>query len=224
VWRVSPGAEPSELGDLRRRLDLLEEENQRLRAKLEPILGPDNPAFDTQRFNKALLRVNLMMLPVFLMIGIAAPAMIALRPYLPAGRVGPLPMFDVAGIGTRHPGVGIGVVAFGGFALGAVAVGGGALGILAVGGGAVGIVAIGGGAAGIIAYGGGAVGYIAVGNDATGYYALGQKGRGKYVLTLHRQDDAAIEFFCRWLPFLRAAVTRPMPVIPLPRPQQGQPP
>jgi hypothetical protein len=35
------------------------------------------------------------------------------------------------------------------------------------------------------------------------------------VLAVNRQDDEAIEFFCRFLPGLRAAVTRPMPVIPM---------
>ena len=218
---MSHGSDESELENLRRRLELLEEENERLRAKVEPIFGPDNAAFDTRRFNKALQRINLTMMPVFLLIGLASPLVIALRPYLPSGGIGPLPLVDIAGVGTRHPGVGIGVIAFGGVAIGAVAIGGGAIGILALGGGAVGVVAIGGGSIGFIAYGGGAVGYVAIGGHASGYYALGQKGRGKYLLTLHRQDEQAIEFFCRWFPFLRAAVTRPMPVIPLAKPQQS---
>ena len=166
---------------------------------------------DRSRFNKALARINLMLLPVFLMIGLAVPVLISARQFAPAGSVGPLRFVDIAGIGTRHPGVGVGVIAVGGLALGAVAIGGGALGIVALGGGAVGVVALGGGSIGLIAVGGGAVGYIAVGGGAVGYY---QKAAGKYVLALNRQDDEAIEFFCRYFPSLRAAVTRPMPVLP----------
>ena len=218
---MSRGDSPSEIDDLRRRLDLLEDENQRLRAKLEPIFGPDNPSFDPQRFNRAIQRINLMVMPFFLIIGIIAPLLILLRPKLPTGGgIGPLPLIDFGGMGTRHPGVALGVLSFGGLAIGAIAVGGGAIGIVALGGGALGIVAIGGGAAGLIAYGGGAAGYIAIGGGAVGYYALGQKAYGKHALGLNRQDDQALEFFCRMFPFLRAAVTRPMPVIPLPRAKQ----
>jgi hypothetical protein len=206
--------ESDELADLRRRLELLEDDNARLRAKLEPIYGPNNPAFDPHQFTKAFGRINLLMLPVFLMIGLAMPILMSARQYVPATSVGPLRFVDIAGVGTRHPGIGFGIIAFGGVAFGAIAVGGGAVGIVACGGGAVGLVAIGGGAFGLVAFGGGAVGYIAIGGGAAGYYVLAQKGKGKYVLALNRQDDEAIEFFCRYFPSLRAAVTRPMPVLP----------
>ena len=62
------------------------------------------------------------------------------------------------------------------------------------------------------------MGYIAVGGGACGKYALGQRGAGRYVLALNRQDDEAIEFFSRYFPRLREACTRPMPVIPVPKP------
>ncbi|MGB7161469.1 MAG: hypothetical protein WBD40_25645, partial [Tepidisphaeraceae bacterium] len=58
-----------------------------------------------------------------------------------------------------------------------------------------------------------AVGFIAVGGGATGYYAMGQKAYGKYRLGLNRQDQEAIDFFVRYVPGLRRAVTNPMPVI-----------
>jgi hypothetical protein len=205
--------EPSELESLRRRVVLLEEDNQRLRDKLRPILGgPENPAFDPNLFMRKLGRINLLMLPAFLLMGLAMPLLITARQYVSNTPFGPF--IDFAGLGTPHPGHGFGVNAFGGLSVGAIAMGGGAFGLVAFGGGAFGIVAIGGGAVGVFAFGGGAVGYIAIGGGAAGYYALGQKAAGKYVLALNRQDDEAIEFFCRYFPSLRAAVTRPMPVLP----------
>jgi hypothetical protein len=77
------------------------------------------------------------------------------------------------------------------------------------------VIAIGGGAFGFIAIGGGAVGFIAIGGGATGYYAIGQKAHGKYALGFNRQDQEAIDVFTKYIPGLRAAVTNPMPVIPL---------
>ena len=214
--------ESAELAELRRRLELLEDDNARLRAKLEPMFGPDNPAFDPHLFMRKLGRINLLMLPAFLLMGLAMPLLISARQYVPNTPIGPLRFVDFAGLGTPHPGLGFGVIAFGGLSVGAIAMGGGAIGIVAFGGGAFGVVAIGGGAVGIFAFGGGAVGYIAIGGGAAGYYALGQKGAGKYVLALNRQDDQAIEFFCRYFPSLRAAVTRPMPVLPAKQPATQQ--
>jgi hypothetical protein len=207
------------IDDLQRRIEQLEEENQRLREKLEPLLGgPENPCFDPTKFQRAYQRMMLtVMLPLYVCAMLAVPLSLSARKFLPRMYVAGVPLADFAGIGTRHPGIGFGIMAFGGLAVGVVAFGGGAVGVLAVGGGAVGILAIGGGSFGVIALGGGAVGIVAVGGGALGYYALGQRGYGKYVLGLNRQDEQAIELFCRYFPRLRDAVTQPMPVIPVKR-------
>jgi hypothetical protein len=218
---MSTGSEDPKVEELLRRVDLLERDNQRLREKMEPVLGPDNPNFDPRKFMKALQRVILITtLPIYLVPLLVIPAtmMKISPPALP--RIGPLPLVDFAGIGTRHPGLGFGILAFGGAAFGLVAVGGFGVGVIALGGGAIGVVAIGGGSVGLIAIGGGAVGYVAVGGGACGVYAIGQKAYGKHVLAMNRQDPEAIEFFKRWIPGLRDAVTSPMPVIPVSRPQQ----
>jgi hypothetical protein len=203
--------------DLRVRIERLEDENQRLRDKLEPLLGgPENPCFDAKKFQRLVARLMvLMMLPIYLvpLISIVPTAM--LRSWLPPMYIAGVPLFDFAGIGTRHPGVGIGFIAFGGAGIGLLGIGGMGLGVVAIGGGSLGLVALGGGACGLIAIGGGAVGVVAVGGGACGYYALAQRGAGKHVLALNRQDDQAIEFFCRYFPRLREACTRPMPVIPV---------
>jgi hypothetical protein len=210
-------ADASEVAELRRRLELLEADNQRLREKLEPVLGPDNPCFDPRLFQRLLQRyLMVLMIPVYIL-----PALTVLLPLASKSKLG-LPRMDILGVrlldfggaGTRHPGIGIGIVALGGVSVGVIGIGGVGTGIFAFGGGAVGVVAMGGGSLGLIAIGGGSVGLIAVGGGACGRYALGQRGAGKYVLALNRQDDEAIEFFCRYMPRLRNAVTRPMPVIP----------
>ena len=48
-----------------------------------------------------------------------------------------------------------------------------------------------------------ATGYIAVGQLAIGYYALGQLAYAVHGWSLNQRDLAALEFFLRWLPFLR---------------------
>lgn len=214
------GQNPYEGGDpqaeLERRIDLLERENARLRRRMEGVLGPDNPCFDSVAFMKALRRYLFsIMLPMELMVPLLI--LVSVRPgILPTNvMLGPIPLFDPAGFGTSHPGIGMGIIAFGGLAVGVVAMGGGAIGVLAIGGGAVGVLALGGGSFGFIALGGGAVGYIAIGGGAVGRYALGGSGAGKAVFSLRRQDPEAVEFFVRWLPRLRAAVTTPLPVVPL---------
>ena len=118
--------EPQE--DLSRRLDLLERENDRLRRQIEDIVGPDNPCFNRLAFQKALrFYMIILMLPLqcmfipLVLIGLAR----GLLPSLPM--IGPVPLVDFAGLGTSHPGMGLGIVAFGGLALGAVACGGGAV-------------------------------------------------------------------------------------------------
>jgi hypothetical protein len=152
--------------------------------------------------------------------GLAALAWKVFHLRLPNMFFGPVPLFDIAGSGSGVPGMGLGIIALGGASLGVVAIGGFAVGIIAIGGGAVGLIAFGGGSVGLIAIGGGAVGYIAIGGSSVAKYALGQRGYGQYVLALNRQDPEAIEFFVRYFPFLRRAVTTAMPVIPLP--QAGQ--
>jgi hypothetical protein len=209
---------PRDVESLARRIDQLERENERLKKKVEPMFGPDNPWFDPHAFLRAVRRAVIVctspMYLAFLALGIAAPFLKSVQGYHIAG----LPLVDFAGIMTRHPGFGLGIFAFGGAALGVVAMGGLGIGIIAVGGGSIGILAVGGGSFGLIAVGGGALGYIAVGGGAVGYYALGQNARGKYALGLNRQDLEAIAFFVPWVPGLRAAVTMPMPVIPLKQP------
>lgn len=209
--------QPSETESLTRRIEQLERENERLRRKLEPIVGPDNPCFDPHLFQSILTtRVMLLMAPLYLMLLLLVCVIVGAGK-VPAWHIGSVPVFDFAGQGTRHPGLGLGIVAFGGVSLGVFSIGGLGLGLIAVGGGAIGVIAIGGGACGLIAIGGGAIGYIAIGGGAAGFYALGQRGQGQYVLALNRQDPEAIALFTRLFPALRRALTTPMPVILLPK-------
>jgi hypothetical protein len=203
---------------MQRRLDLLERENQRLRDKLDPMLGPDNPCFHPQIFQKVMKRNMVMvMIPLWLVFLVGMLATLPRSPLRSMSKlhIGSVPVFDLAGSSSGMPGIGFGIVAFGGLSVGVIAVGGMAVGLVALGGGALGVIAIGGGSVGLIALGGGACGLIAVGGTAFGYRALGQRAYGKYALGFNRQDPEAIEFFVRFFPGLRAAVTTAMPVIPL---------
>lgn len=213
---------PQRIEELEQRLDLLERQNERLRRKLDPMLGPDNPAFDVQEFLRVMRRTTLLaMVPLWLMLALMPLAMVpAVGRTLRAIRIGPLPLVSIGLQGGRQPGPTVGVVALGGLAVGVVAVGGMSAGVIAFGGGAVGVFAIGGGSVGLIALGGGACGYIALGGGACGWYAMAQRGAGKFVLAVNRQDPEAIALFSRWVPGLRAAVTMPMPVLPLDRKKQ----
>ncbi|MFQ5429515.1 MAG: hypothetical protein ACE5E1_04315 [Phycisphaerae bacterium] len=199
---------------LRRRLDLLEEENARLKRRLGAVGIADAPNFDPQAFQNAMVWYSRwMILPSLLMV----PLFFLLRRgwiVVPAGSIGPVPLVDL-GQGGLHPGMGFGLLAFGGLAVGGIAVGGLAVGIFAFGGGAIGVVAVGGGACGIFAFGGGAAGVFAIGGGACGRYVLGGSGAGKYVFTMKRQDREAVEFWVRYLPRFRAAVTTPLPAIPV---------
>ncbi|HOB73386.1 MAG TPA: hypothetical protein PKG54_02570 [Phycisphaerae bacterium] len=203
--------------DLARRMDLLERENERLRRQIEGVVGPDNPCFSQAAFQKALrfyLFVFMLPLQLLFVLFVLLPLLPSLLPNLPM--IGPIPLFDSAGTGTNHPGIGLGIIAFGGLAVGVIAIGGGAVGLVAIGGGAIGLVALGGGAVGVFAFGGGAAGYIAIGGGAFGRYALGPNAYGKAVFSMRRQDPEAVQFFVRWLPRLRAAITTPLPVVPFP--------
>jgi hypothetical protein len=203
------------------RVEALERDNERLRQQLEPLVGPlpeYNPNFHPAEFIKALRRTLLvLLLPIQLLVPVVVLAAV-FAPKIPPVNVGPLPLLDIGGAKTRHPGIGMGVVAVGGAAFGVVAMGGLGIGVIAIGGGAVGLVAFGGGSVGVIAIGGGAVGFVAVGGGASGYYAMGQRARGKYVLAFNRQDSEAVDFFKRWIPGVARAVTNPMPVLPMPKP------
>jgi hypothetical protein len=214
----APADADSTEASLLRRVEALERENERLRQQLEPLVGPlpaYNPNFHPAEFIKALRRTLLvLMLPIQLLVPFVVLAAV-FSPKIPTVNVGPLPLFDFAGVRTRHPGFGMGIVAVGGAAFGVVAMGGLGVGAIAIGGGSVGLVAFGGGSVGMIAVGGGAVGFIAVGGGACGYYAMGQRASGKYVLAFNRQDPEAVDFFKRWIPGVSRAVTNPMPVLPV---------
>jgi hypothetical protein len=221
-----PQESSEKMDSLIRRVEDLERENDRLRRKVEPILGPDVPWMDTQAFLQVIRRTIIMcMVPVYVALPAVLLGALMLGHVVPNIRIGPLRLMDYGGQGTRHPGMGVGVIAFGGGAVGGIAAGGGALGVIAVGGmavgliafggGAVGVLAVGGGSFGLIAIGGGSVGYIALGGTACGWYALGQKAYGRHALGLNRQDLEAVAFFSRWVPGLRKAVTMPMPVVPV---------
>src|SRR3954462_6922357 len=109
----SPAVRQSDqINELRRRLDLLEDENQRLREKLEPLLGgPENPCFDSRKFQRLHQRVLMsLMLPIYLVPLIAIIPATGVRNWIPPMSVAGVPLFDFAGIGTRHPGIGFGVV------------------------------------------------------------------------------------------------------------------
>ena len=100
-----------------------------------------------------------------------------------------------------------GVIAVGRLACGIIAIGHASVGIVAIGQLAIGLllglgqlgtgVAAFGQAAIGVAFGLGqlATGYIAIGQFAIGKYVLAQVGLGEFVLSVHRRDEQAIEFF-----------------------------
>lgn len=96
-----------------------------------------------------------------------------------------------------------GVLALGGLARGVVALGGLSLGVIAMGGLSSGIFTFGGLAIGVVAVGGCALGYVAVGGFAVGIYAIGGVAIGKYVIGPLSKDPEAVEFFARYLPWIR---------------------
>ncbi|MCZ6683833.1 MAG: hypothetical protein O7B26_11695 [Planctomycetota bacterium] len=208
-------SEPQDADALRRKMEILESENARLKKRVESVFGPDNPNFDPQAFMKAMRRymgfIWLSFALAMLFLVLATSGTISV-PNIP---VGPTVLFDPGGMYSGMPGVGRGIIAGGGLAIGVIAVGGLAIGVVAIGGGAVGIFAFGGGAIGIVAVGGGAFGLIAMGGGGFGRYVLAGNGAGTFVFSLKRQDRAAIEFFTRYLPRFRHAITNPMPVIPV---------
>jgi hypothetical protein len=205
--------EQQEVDELRRSVEMLERENERLRKHLGIADAPIHPAFDAGAFRRALAPYFLMLWLPFLVV-MAVPAGVQyFAPGWTGMRIGPVPVVDISGNASGMPGIGLGIIAFGGLSIGAIACGGGAVGLVAVGGGALGLVALGGGAVGVIAVGGGAVGYIAMGGGGVGRYVLGGGGRGRAVFSYVRQDPEAVEFFCRYLPRLRRAFASPLPVV-----------
>jgi len=214
-------AEPDkQMQEMNRRLEMLERENERLRSKLEPLIGPENPCFNPTIFQTVLARnLVVIMAPLFIV-----PLIAFLPRFLgPIGawHIGRVPLFDFAGMNSRIlPGMGFGIISVGGVAFGAIAMGGMGVGLIAVGGAAAGLIAFGGGSVGVIAIGGGACGYIAIGGNAYGTYSLGQRAHGKFALGLNRQDQEAVDFFVRFVPGLRKAVTNPMPVIMIEKPDE----
>jgi hypothetical protein len=211
----------SDADRLRDQVADLERENAQLRARLGDGSALGSPTFNPIAFRRALnyyIRLSLVVvLPLQLL-----PVAWVLRygPAFTSPMLGPIPLIDFAGMQSNVlPGIGFGVFAFGGLAIGAVAVGGGAIGLIAMGGGAVGLFSFGGGSLGLIAVGGGAVGLVSLGGGAAGIWACGERGAGRHVLSFKRQDAAAVEFFCRWMPRLRSAVTRPQPVVRIESPR-----
>lgn len=206
----------SQRDELEARLARLTEENARLRQMVNQAYGaPADSPLDPAAFQRGLQRAMIMAAFPCILAWAAIPlvAMGAGSKSLPVTitvpEVGTIPLIDFAGLGTAHPGVAFGIIAFGGASIGVVAMGGMAIGIFATGGGAIGLIAVGGGAAGLIAVGGGAVGYIAMGGGAAGQYALGRTAYGRYALGLNRQDPEAITLFTRWFPKLRDALPDP---------------
>jgi hypothetical protein len=128
-----------------------------------------------------------------------------------------LPLFDIAVGGDAAKGelrghargiiaigdIATGWLAIGGIARGIVALGGIAVGGISLGGCSLGLIALGGVTVGGVAIGGAAFGAIAMGGCAAGYYAIGGGAFGKYVVSAAERSPEAVEFFKRWIPWLR---------------------
>ena len=125
--------------------------------------------------------------------------------YRSATTVGSWPLVHVCmGIDpvTMRPRVAKGVVAIGNIAFGALAFGGASIGLVAFGGAAFGVLlAVAGVAVGVgLSLGGVAIGSVAVGGVAIGFaYAFGGVAIGPAAIGAQRCDEAARDFFMRWL-------------------------
>jgi hypothetical protein len=151
---MSDPEDPLDPQSLLRRIEQLERDNERLRERIDPNLGPDNPNFHPKEFLKVLQRtIALITVPPWLLFGIAVGLAFALG--ISRLRIGPIPVIDIGGMTSGMYGQGFGIISCGGIAFGGIAMGGGAIGLVAMGGVAVGVVAIGGGSVGVIAVGGG---------------------------------------------------------------------
>src|SRR5262245_13346209 len=109
--------------DLQQRLELLERENARLRNRLGDVFGFDRPDFDVLQFQRTLQSYLLkIQMPVLLFSMLALATSFLLR--LPRIMVlDGFPLFDIGGMYSGHPGIGVGVVAAGGLAIGVLAIG-----------------------------------------------------------------------------------------------------
>lgn len=207
---------------LRGQLAWLQEENARLRRRLSEFGLVDSPSFNPIAFQRGMRYYSSMILAPMLLLTLLPMILLTGVVSIPRLMIGPVPLIDPGGY-FGIPGIGLGIVAFGGLSIGVIAIGGMACGVVAIGGGTVGLVAIGGGAIGLIAVGGGAAGYIAMGGGALGKFVLAGQGAGPFVFSLKRQDARAVEFWTHWLPRMREALTNPMPVIPVDDPKRPMP-
>jgi hypothetical protein len=125
--------------------------------------------------------------------------------YKSAASIGSWPLVHVCGgvdPVTMRPRIAKGVVAIGNIAVGVIAIGGLAFGLLTLGGASIGLLlAVGGVALGAgISVGGLAVGSIAIGGAAVGFaYAIGGAAFGPSVIDARHCDEAARDFFRRWV-------------------------
>lgn len=167
--------------------------------------------FNPDRFQRILIThlaysfAPLMILLVLNVFGVWGLLMKTLATDTGAVAIGPISAGGMAVGLISYGGLAVGLLSFGGLGVGFVAVGGGSVGVIAMGGGAIGLVAIGGAAMGVVAVGGGSLGYVAVGGGARGIYVLAGDGRGRHVFDRRRQDQVAVQFFCKYLPGLRRA-------------------
>ena len=125
--------------------------------------------------------------------------------YRSSTTIGGWPLIHVcAGIDpvTMRPRIAKGVVAIGNIAVGVLAIGRVACGLFTLGGASIGLLlAVGGAALGLgLSVGGFAVGSIAIGGAAVGFaYAIGGAAFGPAVIDGRQCDEAARDFFRRWL-------------------------
>lgn len=125
--------------------------------------------------------------------------------YKTEAAIGPWPILHIC-FGTdpvrMRPKVAKGVIAIGNLAVGGIAIGSVALGVIGIGGLGVGLLgALGGAAIGFgLSIGGFAFGSVAIGGMAVGLsYALGGAAFGPAVISGERCDEAAREFFSRYV-------------------------
>jgi hypothetical protein len=125
--------------------------------------------------------------------------------YRSSATIGGLPVIHVClavDPTTMRPRVAKGVIAIGNIALGGIAIAGVACGLVTIGGLSCGaLLALGGLAVGAgFSVGGLAIGSIAVGGAAIGFkYAVGGAAFGDAIIDGRRCDQAALDFFRRWV-------------------------
>ncbi|MCZ6816573.1 MAG: hypothetical protein O7F76_07700, partial [Planctomycetota bacterium] len=91
-------SEPQDADALRRKMEILESENIRLKKRVESVFGPDNPNFDPQAFMKAMRRymgfiwLSFALAMLFLVLAISGKISV---PNIP---VGPTVLIDPGGM------------------------------------------------------------------------------------------------------------------------------